>query len=115
MFILTNKWATAVSMKRIEAYFQFGKLETIVEAVEMAGAEGLTVLYARGRGTAERLLIESKRGTAVRRPLFNMIDGIVTIVDDHLVEPIVDAIKKHASSDSKGIVIVSDVSQVVKF
>jgi nitrogen regulatory protein PII len=101
-------------MKRIEAFFQFGKLEAVVEAIEKAGAEGLTVIYARGRGAAERIPLPSKRGTATHRPLFNIIDGIVTIVDDNLVEPVIDAIKRNASSDAKGIVIVSDVSHVVK-
>lgn len=101
-------------MKRIEAFFEFGRLETVVEAVEKAGAQGVTVIYARGRGAAERLPIHSKRGTSMQRPLFNIIDGIVTIVDDHLVEPIVEAIKNHTSTGSKGIVIVSDVNKVVK-
>jgi nitrogen regulatory protein P-II 1 len=101
-------------MKRIEAYFQFGRLETVVEAVENAGAEGLTVVYARGRGSAERIPRQSNRGTSVQKPLFNIIDGIVTIVEDNLVEPVVDAIKKNASFDAKGIIIVSDVNQVIK-
>ena len=101
-------------MKRIEAFFQFGRLEAVVEAVEKAGADGITVIYARGRGAAERLPVSSKRGTSTHKPLFNIIDGIVTIVDDTLVEPVIDAIKKNASVDAKGIVIISDVSHVVK-
>lgn len=100
-------------MKRIEAFFEFGKLETVVAAVEKAGAPGVTVIYARGRGAAERLPLQSKRGTSLQRPLFNIIDGIITIVDDRLVDPIVEAIKNHTSAGSKGIVIVSDVNKVV--
>ncbi|RJQ25788.1 P-II family nitrogen regulator [Candidatus Parcubacteria bacterium] len=109
-----DKKRTQLNMKRIEAYFQFGRLETVVEAVEKAGAEGLTVVYARGRGSAERIPIQSNRGTTVQRPLFNIIDGLVTIVEDHLVEPVVDAIKKNANNDVKGIIIVSDVHQIIK-
>lgn len=101
-------------MKRIEAFFQFGKLETVVEAVEKAGAQGITVIYARGRGAAERLPLHATRGISMQRPLFNIIDGIVTIVDDNLVEPIIDAIKKQTGNGSKGIVIVSDVNKIVK-
>jgi nitrogen regulatory protein PII len=101
-------------MKRVEAFFQFGKLETVVEAVEAAGAEGITVIYARGRGSAERMPVQSKRGTTMERPLFNIIDCIVTIVDDHLVDPVIDAIKKHTSFDVKGIIIISDVARVIK-
>ncbi|MEO9309295.1 MAG: P-II family nitrogen regulator [Nitrososphaera sp.] len=101
-------------MKRIEAFFEFGRLEAVVEAVERAGAQGITVIYARGRGAAERLPLHTNRGTVMQKPLFNIIDGIVTVVDDHLVEPIVEAIKKHTVVGSKGIVIVSDVNKVVK-
>lgn len=101
-------------MKRIEAFFQFGRLETVVEAVEEAGAEGLTVIYARGRGTAERKSLPTGRGTSVQKPLFNIIDGIVIIADDSLVEKIVDAIKTNASFDAKGIIVISDVSKVIK-
>jgi nitrogen regulatory protein PII len=100
-------------MKRIEAFFQFGKLETLVEAVEEAGAEGVTVFYARGRGSAERLPLQSRRGTEMRIPLFNIVDSIVTIVDDTLVEPVINAIR-HASFGSKGIIVVSDVSQIIR-
>jgi nitrogen regulatory protein P-II 1 len=101
-------------MKRIEAFFQFGRLETVVEAVEEAGAEGLTVIYARGRGTAERKPLPTGRGTSVQKPLFNIIDGIVIVADDPLVEKIVDAIKTNASFDAKGIIIISDVDSVIK-
>jgi nitrogen regulatory protein PII len=100
-------------MKRIEAFFQFGKLETLVEAVEEAGAEGVTVFYARGRGSAERLPLHCKRGTEMRIPLFNIVDSIVTIVDDTLVEPVINAIRR-ASFGSKGIIVVSDVSQIIR-
>lgn len=102
-------------MKRIEAFFQFGRLETVVEAIEEAGAKGLTVMYARGRGSAERMPLQSKRGTEMQRPLFNIIDCIITIVDDEVVEPVINAIKTNVSFDVKGIIIVSDVNQVVKF
>lgn len=101
-------------MKRVEAFFEFGRLEMIVEAVEKAGAQGITVIYARGRGAAERLPLQTKRGTSMQKPPFNIIDGIITIVDDHLVEPIVEAIKNHTTVGSKGIVIVSDVNKVIK-
>jgi nitrogen regulatory protein PII len=101
-------------MKRIEAFFQFGRLESVVEAIEAAGAEGLTVMYARGRGQAERKPMPTCRGTAKQKPLFNIIDGVVTVVDDSLVEAVVNAIKTHASFDAKGIIVVSDVSQVIK-
>jgi nitrogen regulatory protein PII len=98
-------------VKRIEAFFQFGKLETMVEAMEEAGAKGITVFYARGRGAAERIPLQSKRGTEMRVPLFNIIDCLVTIVDDGIVDPVINAIQ-NASFGSKGI--ISEVSRVIE-
>lgn len=102
-------------MKRVEAFFQFGRLESVVEEVEKAGVSGLTVFYARGRGTAEREKIHIARGTKLQEQPYNLIDCIVTIVEDDQVEKVVDTIKKHANSTSRGIINVSDVGKVVKF
>lgn len=102
-------------MRRIEAFFQFGKLEPVVEEMEKAGVEGLTVFYARGRGTAEREKIHTSRGTKLQEQSYNLIDCIVTIVEDDQVEKVVDVIKKNANSTSRGIISVSEVNQVVKF
>jgi nitrogen regulatory protein P-II 1 len=101
-------------MKRVEAFFQFGKLEPVVEAVEKAGVGGLTVFYARGRGTAERTKIHTSRGTRLEEQSYNLIDCIVTVVEDDRVDEVVDAIKKNANSTSKGIITISDVTHVVK-
>ena len=100
-------------MKRIEGFFQFGKLEPVVSAMEAAGAKGITVFYARGRGTTERVPVHVRRGTQMRPALFNIIDGIVTVVEDELVEPGISAMKS-SSFGSKGIIVVSDVTQTVK-
>lgn len=100
-------------MKRVEAFFQFGKLDLVVEAVEKAGVGGLTVFYARGRGPAERAKITTARGTNLEEQLYNLIDCIVTIVEDNQVDKVVDAIKKNADSTSKGIITISDVAQVI--
>ena len=101
-------------MKRVEAFFQFGKLEPVVEALEKAGVTGLTVFYARGRGPAEREQISTSRGTKLDQQFYNLIDCIVTIVEDDQVEKIIDAIKNNANSTSKGIITISDVSKIVK-
>ncbi len=102
-------------MKRIEAFFQFGKLESVVEEVEKVGVNGLTVFYARGRGAAEREKIHAARGTKLQEQSYNLIDCIVTIVDDDQVDKVIEAIRKHANTTSRGIVNVSEVNQVVKF
>jgi len=101
-------------VKRVEAFFQFGKLEPVVEAVEKAGVSGLTVFYARGRGPAERGKVHTARGTKLEEQFYNLIDCIVTIVEDDQVDKVVDVIKKNADSTSKGIITISDVSLVVK-
>ena len=100
-------------MKRIEGFFQFGKLEAMVAAMEEAGAKGITVFYARGRGTAERVPVHARRGTQMSIPLFNIIDTVVTIVEDELVEPVIDAMRG-ASFGSKGIIVVSEVMRTVR-
>ena len=100
-------------MKRVEGFFQFGKLETMIEAMEEAGAKGITVFYARGRGTAERKPVHTRRGTQMRVPLFNIIDCIVTIVDDDMVEPVIHAMRD-SSFGSKGIIVVSEVTSTVE-
>lgn len=102
-------------MKRVEAFFQFGKLESVVEEVEKVGVKGLTVFYARGRGAAERGKIHTARGTKLQEQSYNLIDCIVTIVEDDQVDSVIAAIKKHANTMSKGIVNVSEVNRVVKF
>lgn|SRR5574338_1059577 len=102
-------------MKRVEAFFQFGKLESVVEEIERIGVKGLTVFYARGRGTAEREKVHTARGTKLQEQSYNLIDCIVTIVEDDQVEKVVDTIKKSADSTSRGIITVSDVNKVVKF
>jgi nitrogen regulatory protein PII len=101
-------------MKRIEAFFQFGKLDEVIAEVEKAGVKGMTVFYARGRGEAERLKLHMLRGIKMTQPMFNIIDGIVMIVDDDLVDIIVQTIKKHANAKGKGIIIVSNTESVVK-
>ena len=101
-------------MKRVEAFFQFGKLEPVVEAVEQVGVKGLTVFYARGRGPAERAKVHTARGTKLEEQLYNLIDCIVTVVEDDQVDKVIDAIKKSANSTSKGLITVSDVTQIVK-
>jgi nitrogen regulatory protein P-II 1 len=101
-------------MKRIEAFFQFGKLEEVVEELERAGATGLTVLYARGRGEAERSKLHMSRGTKMTQPMFNLIDCVIIIVEDDLVETIVQTIKKHADTTRKGIITVSNIESTVK-
>lgn len=100
-------------MKRIEAFLQFGKLESVVDAVEKAGVGGLTVFYARGRGTAERTKIHTGRGTKLEEQSYNLIDCLVTVVDDDKIDKVIDAIKNNADSGSKGIITISDVTKVV--
>ncbi len=101
-------------MKRIEAFVQYGKLEDVVPELEKVGVKGLTVFYARGRGEAERKKIHAARGTRLQEQRYNLIDSIVTIVDDGIVDAVVNTIKKYADADSKGVITVTDLQHVVK-
>ncbi|MGQ0606544.1 MAG: P-II family nitrogen regulator [Candidatus Nitrosotenuis sp.] len=103
-------------MKRIEAFFQFGKLESVIEEIERIGVKGTTVFYARGRGEAERARVLGERGTQMHTSQFNVIDGIVTIVDDSIAELVEKTIKKYASAEGgRGIIVTSNVENVLKF
>jgi nitrogen regulatory protein PII len=101
-------------MKRIEAFVQYGKLEDVVPELEKAGVKGLTVFYARGRGEAERKKVHASRGTKLQEQRYNLIDSIVTIIDDSAVDTVVNTIKKYADASSKGIITVTDLLRVVK-
>lgn len=62
----------------------------------------------------QREKIPVSRGTKLEQQFYNLIDCIVTIVEDDQVDKIVEAITKNANTTSKGIVTISDVNKIVK-
>lgn len=102
-------------MKRIEAFIQSDKLDSVIEAVEKQGAGGITILQARGRGKGDRPMVGGARGTGRHVAQFNTLDAIITVVDDSKVNPVIEAITKFAGTGSKGDgkIFVSSIDEAI--
>ena len=102
-------------MKRLETIVKSDRLSDVVHALTSAGAKGLTVTSIKGKGSGERPMLRSGRGTTQFRAEYNTMDSIMTIVDDSDVEKISKAIADAAytGKSGDGIIIIADVSQVV--
>ena len=102
-------------MKRLETIIKSDKLSEVVHAIRNAGAKGVTVTSIKGQGSGERPMLRSGRGTSQLRAEYNIMDSVMTIVDDAEVSKVVSAITQAAytGKSGDGIVIVTDVDQVV--
>jgi len=102
-------------MKRLETIIKSDKLSEVVNAIRSAGAKGVTVTSIKGQGSGERPMLRSGRGTTQIRAEYNMMDSIMTVVDDSEVSNVVSAISNAAytGKSGDGIIIVTDVDQVV--
>lgn len=89
-------------MKRIEAMVPTIKRKRVVDAIINAGAGGVTIAEARGKGSADRPFVGGARGTAKYIAEYNRIDSITTIVEDSQLEAVISAIMKEAHTGSKG-------------
>ena len=89
-------------MKRIDAYIPTIKRSSIINAIIKAGAEGVTVIESRGRGSGERPMVGEGRGTARYIAEYNRTDYITTIVNDSKVDKVIKAIIDTAYTGSKG-------------
>ena len=78
------------------------KRKRIVDAIIKAGAGGVTVAEARGKGSADRPLVGGARGTAKYIAEYNRIDSITTIVEDSQLESVISAIMREAHTGNKG-------------
>ena len=101
-------------MKRIEATIQTSKIGAVTDAInDIVG--GFTVLEGNGRGSGQRQMIRSGRGTGSIVAEYNKVATITTIVDDSEVEKISSAIADAAftGKGGDGIIVVSDVNSVL--
>ena len=88
--------------KRIDAYVPTIKRSSIINAIIKTGADGVTVIESRGRGTGERPMIEGGRGTTRYIAEYNRTDYITAIVDDSKVDKVIKTIIDTAYTGSKG-------------
>ena len=89
-------------MKRIDAMVPNLKRKTVCEAIIKAGAGGVTIFEARGKGAGPRPTFSGAKGTARYVAEYSRTDAITTIVDDSKVDAIVKAIMNAVHSGSKG-------------
>jgi nitrogen regulatory protein PII len=99
-----------VDYQMITCIVERGRAETVADAALGAGAQGVTIYAARGRGVRERLMF-----------LGYLIDPekevLITVATKKQAGPIFDTIVKAAKIDlpGKGFAFVQDVSRVAGF
>ncbi len=101
-------------MKRIEATIQSSKIGAVSDAInDIVG--GFTILEGNGRGSGQRQMIRSGRGTGSVVAEYNKVATITTIVDDADVEKVSNVIAEAAftGKGGDGIIAVSDVNSVL--
>src|SRR5690349_22044516 len=87
-------------MMRIEAIIQPSRFESVKEALHQMGVEGMTVSEVRGHGR-QKGHTESYRGREYGIDLLPKIK-LELVLEDKLVEPVIDAIIKNASTGKIG-------------
>ncbi len=103
-------------MKRIDALVPSIKRTEVVDKALKAGAEGITLVESRGKGSGERPMVGGARGTARYIAGYNRIDTVTIVCADSKLDEIVDAIMKaaHTGSSGDGIIFVSTVDTAYK-
>ncbi|NIM26143.1 MAG: P-II family nitrogen regulator [Nitrososphaeria archaeon] len=103
-------------MKRIDALVPSIKRTEVVDKALKAGAEGITLVESRGKGSGERPMVGGARGTARYIAGYNRIDTVTIVCADSKLDEIVDAIMKAAytGSSGDGIIFVSTVDTAYK-
>ena len=89
-------------MKRIEAFIRDEKLPAVVTALKNVGVGGVTVTRSQGRGAGERPQVRAGRGTGTVTAEYNIVESLVTVVDDSKLDSAVSAILNAASTGRKG-------------
>lgn len=87
-------------MTKVEAIIRPDKLDEVKAALDELGVKGMTVIYVMGAGK-QRGRTQYYRG---QEYIVNLLDKIKieTVVLDSMVEPVVEAIRKFASTGEIG-------------
>jgi nitrogen regulatory protein P-II 1 len=101
-------------MKRIEAIVRPERLEAVKSSLAAAGVLGLTVTDVRGHGI-QNGLTQQWRGRDYNVDLLPKV-SVVTVVNDHEVEDVMQSIVIAARTDriGDGKIFVSPIEQVVR-
>lgn len=100
-------------MKRIEAIIQVDKLSIVVNSLKAVGVGGVIVTQSRGAGSGQRPVIRGSRGTSRYEAEFNMLNTVITVVDDSKVGAVVSAIidAVHTGNKGDGKIFVTNVEE----
>jgi len=79
-------------MKRLDIIVKLDKVNSVIEAITKVGVGGMTVIHARGQGTADPPLV----GQSYSREV------IIVIVDDSKVNKLKSAISSAACTKLRG-------------
>ena len=101
-------------MKKIEAIIKPFKIDDVKEALEAVGVRGMTVVEAVGYGR-QKGKEEIFRGSEHLNDFIPKMK-LELVVDDEMLWPAIDAIKKAANTNriGDGKIFVSSLEQVVK-
>ena len=89
-------------MKKIEIIIKPEKVRAVLSALKEVGVTGVTVVSARGQGRGTRPLLRDSKGMPLHTAEYNIMNSVITIVNDSMVDTVMAAITKVAVSGSKG-------------
>ena len=89
-------------MKKVEAIIKPEKVRAVLSALKEVGVTGVTVVSARGQGRGTRPLLRDSKGMPLHTAEYNIMNSVITIVNDSMVDTVMAAITKVAVSGSKG-------------
>jgi len=110
-----HMWFGFQIMKRIEAVVPAPKVEAVASAILETGIGGLTISDTKGRGSIQRPVFTSGRGTGAYRPAFNANATIMVVAKDDMVDKIVEKILSAASTGEagEGKIFITEVTETV--
>lgn len=101
-------------MKLITAVIRPYKLEELQRAIAQLGVQGMTVMEVQGYGNEEGHR-EVYRGASYQIDFVPRIQALIA-VDEHILEPVVDAIANVARTGKvgDGRILVTDLPEVMR-
>ena len=101
-------------MTKLEAILQPNRFEQVKEALVELGVEGMTVAEVRGHGR-QKGHTETYRGREYGIDLLPKVK-LELVLEDKLVDPVIDAIIKHAATGKigDGKIFLSKVDEVIR-
>jgi nitrogen regulatory protein P-II 1 len=101
-------------MTKLEAILQPNRFEQVKEALVELGVEGMTVSEVRGHGR-QKGHTETYRGREYGIDLLPKVK-LELVLEDKLVDPVIDAIIKHAATGKigDGKIFLSKVDEVIR-